>query len=182
MLAASKASNFTLYKITFKNSPMFHVTWKGSGSNGLTVWGMKIITPFSARNSDGIDPDGSNITITNSSISDGDDNIAISASSVASNITISNDNTYSGHGISVGSITMGGLSNMLVTNINQAGTAIDGNGIALRLKATPSNGGRAAERYVSEHLHAEPSDADLNYAALQLKHWYVDSAVLKHHV
>ena len=36
---------------------------------------------------------------------------------------------------------MGGLTNMLVTNINQAGTAIDGNGIALRLKATPSNGG-----------------------------------------
>lgn len=141
MLAASKASSFTLYKITFKNSPMFHVTWKGSGSNGLTVWGMKIITPFSARNSDGIDPDGTNITITNSSISDGDDDVAISASSAASNITISNDNTYSGHGISVGSITMGGLSNMLVTNINQAGTAIDGNGIALRLKATPSNGG-----------------------------------------
>jgi Glycosyl hydrolases family 28/Bacterial Ig-like domain (group 3) len=141
MLAASKASNFTLYKITFKNSPMFHVTWKGSGSNGLTVWGMKIITPFSARNSDGIDPDGSNITITNSSISDGDDNIAISASSAASNITISNDNTYSGHGISVGSITDGGLSNMMVTNINQAGTAIDNNGIALRLKATPGNGG-----------------------------------------
>jgi polygalacturonase len=139
MLAASKASNFTLYKITFKNSPMFHVTWKNA--TGLTVWGMKIITPFSARNSDGIDPDGANITITHSSISDGDDNVAVSASSAASNITISNDNTYSGHGISVGSFTQGGLTNMLVTNINQAGTAIDNNGIALRLKTALDRGG-----------------------------------------
>lgn len=139
LLAASKASNFTLYKITLKNSPMFHVTWKNA--TGLTVWGTKIITPFSARNSDGIDPQGSNITITNSSISDGDDNVAVSASSVSSNITISNDNTYSGHGISVGSFTQGGLTNMLVTNINQAGTAADSNGIALRLKTALDRGG-----------------------------------------
>jgi Glycosyl hydrolases family 28/Bacterial Ig-like domain (group 3) len=141
LLAASKASNFTLYKITLKNSAMFHVTWKGTGANGLTVWGVKIITPFSARNSDGIDPDGSNITITNSSISDGDDNVAVGASSPAANITISNDNTYSGHGISVGSFTQGGLTNMLVTNINQAGTAADSNGIALRLKTALDRGG-----------------------------------------
>jgi polygalacturonase len=141
LLAASKASNFTLYKITLKNSAMFHVTWKGTGANGLTAWGVKIITPFSARNSDGIDPDGSNITITNSSISDGDDNVAVGASSASSNITISNDNTYSGHGISVGSFTQGGLTNMLVTNINQAGTAVDGNGIALRLKTALDRGG-----------------------------------------
>jgi polygalacturonase len=141
LLAASKASNLTLYKITLKNSAMFHVTWKGTGVNGLTVWGVKIITPFSARNSDGIDPDGSNITITNSSISDGDDNVAVGASSAASNITISHDNTYSGHGISVGSFTQGGLTNMLVTNINQAGTAADSNGIALRLKTALDRGG-----------------------------------------
>lgn len=139
LLAASKASNFTLYKITLKNSAMFHVTWKNA--TGLTVWGAKIITPFSARNSDGIDPLGSNITITNSSISDGDDNVAVSASSASSNITISNDNTYSGHGISVGSFTQGGLTNMLVTNINQAGTAADSNGIALRLKTALDRGG-----------------------------------------
>jgi Glycosyl hydrolases family 28/Bacterial Ig-like domain (group 3) len=139
LLAASKASNFTLYKITLKNSAMFHVTWKNA--TGLTVWGAKIIAPFSARNSDGIDPQGSNITITNSSISDGDDNVAVSASSASSNITISNDNTYSGHGISVGSFTQGGLTNMLVTNINQAGTAADSNGIALRLKTALDRGG-----------------------------------------
>jgi Glycosyl hydrolases family 28/Bacterial Ig-like domain (group 3) len=67
--------------------------------------------------------------------------VAVSASSAASNITISNDNTYSGHGISVGSFTQGGLTNMLVTNINQAGTAADSNGIALRLKTALDRGG-----------------------------------------
>ena len=139
MLAASKANNFTLYKITLKNSAMFHVTWKNA--TGLTAWGVKIITPYTARNSDGIDPQGSNITITNSSISDGDDNVAVSASSASSNITISHNNTYSGHGISVGSYTQGGLQNMLVTDINQAGTAQDGNGIALRLKSSQDRGG-----------------------------------------
>src|SRR5277367_2861253 len=139
LLAASKASNFTLYKITLKNSAMFHVTWKNA--NGFTAWGVKIIAPFSARNSDGIDPSGSYITITNSSISDGDDNVAVSASSASSNITVSNDNTYSGHGISVGSFTKGGLTNMLVANINQAGTAADSNGIALRLKTAIDRGG-----------------------------------------
>ena len=101
LISISKANNFTLYKITFKNSAMFHVKW--GGGNGFTAWGVKVATPYTARNSDGIDPSGTNITVTNSSISDGDDNVAISASSAASNITISNDNTYSGHGISVGS-------------------------------------------------------------------------------
>jgi polygalacturonase len=139
LLVASHASSFTLYKITFKNSPMFHVKWQSA--IGFTAWGAKVITPYTARNSDGIDPSGSNITITHSSISDGDDNIALSASSATSNITISNDNTYSGHGISIGSYTQGGLSNMLVTNINQAGAISDSNGIALRIKSALDRGG-----------------------------------------
>jgi polygalacturonase len=42
LLAASKASNFTIYKITLRNSAMFHVTWKGSRANGLTVWKVKV--------------------------------------------------------------------------------------------------------------------------------------------
>ena len=139
LLAVSHASSFTLYKITFRNSPMFHVKWQSA--DGFTAWGVKVATPYTARNSDGIDPSGSDITVTHSSISDGDDNIALSASSATSNVTLSNNNTYSGHGISVGSYTQGGLSNVLVTNINQAGTAADSNGIALRIKSALDRGG-----------------------------------------
>ena len=143
ILVSANAANLILYKITFRNSPMFHVKWSGNLTNktGFTAWGVKVITPFSTRNTDGIDPSGLNISILNSSISDGDDNVAVSASNPAQDITVSNVNTYSGHGISIGSITKGGLTNMLVENIVQMGTAADKNGIGLRIKAQQSNGG-----------------------------------------
>ena len=143
ILVMANAANLILYKITFRNSAMFHVKWSGNLTNktGFTAWGVKVITPFSTRNTDGIDPSGLNISVLNSSISDGDDNVAVSASSPAQNITVANVNTYSGHGISIGSITKGGLTNMLVENIVQMGTAADKNGIGIRIKAQQSNGG-----------------------------------------
>jgi Glycosyl hydrolases family 28/Bacterial Ig-like domain (group 3) len=143
ILVSANAANLILYKITFRNSPMFHVKWSGNLTNktGFTAWGVKVITPFTARNSDGIDPSGLNISVLNSSISDGDDNVAVSASNPAQNITVQNVNTYSGHGISIGSGTKGGLTNMLVQNIVQMGTASDPNGIGIRIKAQQSNGG-----------------------------------------
>jgi hypothetical protein len=143
ILVSANAANLILYKITFRNSPMFHVKWSGNLTNktGFTAWGVKVITPFSARNTDGIDPSGLNISVLNSSLSDGDDNVAVSASNPAQNITVANVNTYSGHGISIGSITKGGLTNMLVQNIVQMGTTIDKNGIGIRIKAQQSNGG-----------------------------------------
>jgi hypothetical protein len=137
-LQTGKGNDFTLYKITLRNSAKFHVAWKG---DGFTAWGVKIIAPYTARNSDGIDPGGSNITITNSSISDGDDNVAVGASSASSNVTVSNVNTYSGHGISVGSFTRGGLTNMLVDHVNMAGTATDSNATGIRLKSAADRGG-----------------------------------------
>ncbi len=143
ILVMASGANLILYKITFRNSAMFHVKWSGNltTKTGFTAWGVKVMTPFSTRNTDGIDPSGLNISVLNSSISDGDDNVAVSASNPAQNITVANVNTYSGHGISIGSITKGGLTNMLVQNIVQMGTAADKNGIGIRIKAQQSNGG-----------------------------------------
>jgi len=138
LMKSGHANNFTLYKITLRNSPMFHVGW---GGNGFTAWGVKIAAPFTAHNTDGIDPTGTNVTITNASISDGDDNIAVGASSASANVTVTNVNTYSGHGLSVGSYTSGGLTNYLVNNVNLAGTAADGNATGLRLKSAVDRGG-----------------------------------------
>jgi hypothetical protein len=138
LMKPSSANSFTMYKITLRNSPEFHVGWSGTG---LTVWGVKISTPFPAHNTDGIDPTGTNVTITNSSISDGDDDVAVGASSASANVTVSNTVTYSGHGISVGSYTGGGLTNFLVTNVNMAGTASDTNATGLRLKSSEDRGG-----------------------------------------
>ncbi len=143
ILVSASGANLVLYKITVRNSPMFHIKWSGNltTKTGFTAWGVKVITPFTARNSDGIDPSGLNISVLNSSISDGDDDVAVSASNAAQNITVANVNTYSGHGISIGSGTKGGLTNMLVNNITQMGTATDNNAIGIRIKAQQSNGG-----------------------------------------
>lgn len=138
LLNAASAANFTLYKVTFRNAPYFNVQWSG---NGFTAWGVKTNAPGSSPNTDGIDPSGSNITITRASLSDGDDHIAVKAGNASSNITVSNTNTFSGHGISVGSQTNGGLTNMLVTDINQYGDGLIGGGIGLRLKSDAAAGG-----------------------------------------
>ena len=35
IMKPGSANGFTIYKITLRNSPMFHVVWSG---NGLTAW------------------------------------------------------------------------------------------------------------------------------------------------
>jgi len=112
---------------------------------GFTVWDAKVITPHDADNTDGIDPTGStNVTITNSYISDGDDDIAVGSSSTtypAANITVSNNHIYGDHGVSIGSIINGGISNMLVDHVNFAGTVGDNFATALRIKSAKDRGG-----------------------------------------
>ena len=143
LMSIKKASNFTLYKITLMNSPMFHVKWQNA--TGFTAWGVKIVTPYSARNTDGIDPGDnvSNISIINSYLSDGDDNVAVGATAgnPASNISITNVHTYAGHGVSIGSYTAGGVSNMAVTGLYQSGNLQDTNSTGLRIKSSADRGG-----------------------------------------
>jgi len=134
------SDNFTMYKITLKNSPKFEFSGIG---NYLTVWGIKVIAPPDSPNTDGIDPSGShNITITNSYVSTGDDMIAMKAGNGhISNVTISNNHLYSGHGITVGSETNAGLNNMLVIN-NAIDNGFGGSSLdSLRIKSDTSRGG-----------------------------------------
>jgi len=146
----SGGNSFTLYKVTLQNSPMFHVT--GTGGNGFTAWGVKIVAPNTARNTDGIDPgpmngNGStNITITDSYISTGDDEIAIKGDYSISNVTISNNHLFTGHGMSIGSETNGGVNNVLVSNLvmNGLGSA-DHNGNGLRIKSAQTEGGTVSD-------------------------------------
>ena len=123
----SGSSNITLYKITLRNSPLFHISTTGAVSN-FTAWDIKIVTPTSSRNTDGIDPgNAQNFTITRSWISDGDDNIAVGAagSAPAANISVTNNRFFAGHGESIGSYTQAGISNVLFD-----GNMLSGNGIA----------------------------------------------------
>ena len=139
----SNATNITLYKITFKNAPNFHVAV--NKVNGFTVWGMHIVTPYNARNTDGIDPgNATNVTVTQSWISDGDDNVALGANaSATSNISVVNNRFFAGHGESIGSLTTQGVSNALFDNNTMYGDAeVDGsNSTAIRIKSANDRGG-----------------------------------------
>ncbi|HEY6390871.1 MAG TPA: glycosyl hydrolase family 28 protein [Bryobacteraceae bacterium] len=135
LIVLSHCDNFTLYRITLKNSPQFHVYY-GNG-NGFTAWGVIINTPKNARNSDGIDPGSStNVTITHCFIHTGDDNVAIKASGHVSHTTIAHNHFYTGHGISIGSETNGGADTIRVSDLS-----IDGADNGIRIKSNSSRGG-----------------------------------------
>ena len=137
LMVLSHCDNFTLYRITLKNSQNFHVSY--SNGNGFTVWGVKVWSPQKARNTDGIDPGNStNVTITDSFFHTGDDQIAIKAGHGAptTHMTISHNHFYTGHGMSIGSETDGGASAIRVTDLS-----IDGADNGIRVKSNSSRGG-----------------------------------------
>ena len=138
------ASNVTMYKITLINSTMFHVSTT-STVTGFTAWDVKIVTPTSSRNTDGIDPGNvNNFTVTRSYISDGDDNVAVGASgsNPATNISITKNHFYAGHGESIGSYTSGGVNNVLFDgNMLSGNSSVDSNSTGIRIKSANDRGG-----------------------------------------
>jgi polygalacturonase len=145
LIVADHADNFTLYNITLRNSPNFHVSY--NAGDGFTAWGVKIDTvrriansphPLS-RNTDGIDPgNGSkNITITHCFFREGDDNIAIKGGTGGlTNMTVIHNHFYWGHGMSIGSETNGGVSKVRVIDLT-----LDGTDSGIRIKSTGARGG-----------------------------------------
>jgi polygalacturonase len=158
LIQVSGASQFTLYRIRLQNSPKFHVKLS---ANGFVVWSVTIKTPSKtansagtaltysdAHNTDGIDPgeSASNGTIACSTISVGDDQIAVKGSSATgvTNLTIAHNHFGAGHGMSIGSEFTGGVSGVKVydLSIDNMGTGTSGgssNGI--RIKSDSSRGG-----------------------------------------
>ena len=145
LIEVDKSNDFTAYDINLLNAPMFHLYYQ-SGT-GLTVWGVDIKTPATARNTDGIDIDSaSDATVYDSYIEDGDDGIAIKTNeSATSNVTVANSHFYGTHGISVGSETTYGVSNVLVSNNTVDGEDSSGNvsgsDNGLRIKSDAAAGG-----------------------------------------
>jgi len=137
ILIVRESDDFILYRITLRNSPNFHVLIEKT--NGFTAWGVKIDTPGTARNTDGIDPSASSdVSILHSSIRTGDDGVAITASKLgaSSHITVAHNHFYLGHGMSIGSRTSGGVNAVRVSDLT-----IDGADNGIRIKSDPSRGG-----------------------------------------
>jgi polygalacturonase len=137
LIAIRHAENFSLYDITLRNSPGFHVSV--NQTDGFTAWGVKIMTPKTARNTDGIDPGSSrNITIAYSYIHTGDDDVCLkpSGAGAVSNMSVIHNHFYTGHGMSIGSGTFGGVDHLLVDDLT-----IDGADNGIRIKSDRSRGG-----------------------------------------
>lgn len=137
LIVAHHAEDFTVYNITLRDSPGFHVA--ATQADGFTVWGVKVRTPSAARNTDAIDLGSShNVTVPYCSISTGADDVAVTASggNHASYISILHNHFYSGHGMSIGSGTSGGVEHMLVEDLT-----IDGADNGIRIKSDRSRGG-----------------------------------------
>lgn len=135
-----------IQNITLENSPSINIIF--GATNNVTADNVSIFAPSStasqnpagelaSHNTDGIDPAGSNYLIENCDISNGDDNIAVTAQNIhCSNITIENCTFGTGHGVSIGGTTTFGVTGVTVYNCTFNNTT---NG--LRLKAQRGNGG-----------------------------------------
>jgi hypothetical protein len=172
----SGVTNLLLYKITLHNSPKFHVkitsTPVGGAAAGcpsigagFIVWGVTVLTPSRwlnsqgllmsphfSRNTDGIDPGETSFAtcglMAYNTISTGDDHIAIKGGHGVSDILVVHNHFGTGHGMSIGSETYGGVQGLAVCDltidadsrpVGQGASPGDFNGI--RVKSDSSRGG-----------------------------------------
>ena len=185
----SGVTNLTVYKITLQNSSMFHIKSIGTIAN-FTAWDVKIETPTFTNNTDGIDPDqGTNVTIANSWISDGDDDVALgdsgpqvtSPSNAGSkNLSIINNHFFAGHGESIGSFTDGGVANVLFDNNMLAGDDFSGHGSAINATAVKINSTTYPVDYADGNSTAIRIKSDQAAGGLVANVQYSNSCFLDH--
>jgi polygalacturonase len=149
LVQTNSANNFIIYDVTLEQAA--HPNLYVQGGSGATVWEVTIRTPATRANADGIDIDSiSNVTVNDSSVEAGDDGIAVKTNeSAASNITVENSQFYGTHGLSVGSQTFDGVTNVLFKNNYVYGKDLLGNVSAnangLNIKTDIDCGGEVKE-------------------------------------
>lgn len=139
MIALSSCERLLIESITLKNSPMFHIAISGKSAQ-VTVRGVTIRAPAStdpdcpSHNTDACDVKGQHILIENCDVSVGDDNFTCGGDTA--DVLITNCVYGYGHGVSIGSYTRGGVSNLTVINctFNHTDTGI-------RIKTDRDRGG-----------------------------------------
>ncbi|GAB4061357.1 glycoside hydrolase family 28 protein [Uliginosibacterium sediminicola] len=146
LIYIKNSRNILVEGVTLTNSPSFHVVMRYS--EDVDVNGTRIISPAFAPNTDAIDPiDSRNVRITNNFIDCNDDHVAIKAEKldprypdgVTSNIYVGYNTLKGGRGISIGSETAGGVSNVLVEHNN-----FEGSMYGLRIKSPRGKGGKVS--------------------------------------
>jgi polygalacturonase len=144
-IVLSKCSVVLLQDFTISNTPAQNISIKGNSAGNITIQNLTIQAPDSAigvppsHNTDGIDLAETNCLIENCNISVGDDNVAMGSSSgLSRDITITNCTFGYGHGVSIGSFTFSGVSNITVIDCTFNQTQ---NGIRLKSDNDTKRGG-----------------------------------------
>ena len=153
--------------VTVSNAPKQQIVFKGKCGN-ITVQDVTIRAPSShatppSHNTDGIDLLATNCVVQNCDISTGDDNIAIGSSGgVSADILVTNCTFGDGHGMTIGSHTESGVSNLTVINCTFNGTDY-----GVRMKCDSDRGGLAQNlSYYNLGM------TNLRYAAVAISSYY----------
>ena len=142
LIVINRATHLRMENITLQNSPKFHFV--PTECEGVVISNVTVLAPERAANTDAIDPSNcKNVLITKCLIDVGDDNVAIKAGKpvagrefACEDITVTDCTFRHGHGMSIGSETVGGVRNVTVKNCTFESTE---NGI--RIKSTRGRGG-----------------------------------------
>ena len=91
--------NFTLYKFTIRNPP-FHTV--GLHGKNVTIWGVKVQSPWNIPNTDGFDIDASNVTVYDTTVANGDQQLVfVAAGTPMQDITVDKFHGYTKGGITI---------------------------------------------------------------------------------
>jgi polygalacturonase len=142
MIILTRCKNVKIKGVTIQNSPKFHLV--PTDCEDVVIEGVTFKAPADAPNTDAIDPSRCrNVLITKCYIDVGDDNVAIKSGRkvdgrefACENITVSDCVIRHGHGVSIGSETVGGVRGLTVQRCTFEDTD---NGI--RIKSYRGRGG-----------------------------------------
>ena len=131
-----------IYGLNFVNSPMWNLVIRNC--NDVLLDSVKVTAPVESPNTDGVDIVSSKyVTVINSEIYTGDDNVAIKSgvdqgtAGPSENIVIKDSLFREGHGVSIGSETANGIGEVTVENCKFINTE---NGI--RIKSARDRGNK----------------------------------------
>lgn len=152
LIVLTRVKNLTVRDVTIQNSPKFHLV--PTECDDVLITNVTILAPERSANTDAIDPSVSRrVTITKCVIDVGDDNVAVKSGKrldgrefAVEELTITDCTFKHGHGMSIGSETVGGVKNVVMRNCTFEDTD---NGI--RIKSDRKRGG-TVENFLCENI------------------------------
>jgi polygalacturonase len=142
MIVLTKCKEIGIQGVTLQNSPSFHLV--PTDCEDVVINRITVRAPADSPNTDAIDPSAcKRVLIANCVLDVGDDNVALKSghfvsgrSAACEDITVVGCTFLHGHGMSIGSETVGGVRNLSVSNCTFRGTVS-----GLRIKSYRGRGG-----------------------------------------